>query len=657
MKKSSFHVNRNCIVHFIVLLILIIAQIYVSNLFIYHRDKESYQVQPSELANISGYEVKDNGFEMVEDDPQILILNSVDEIHRIEIHLTEPAEKKIQVELYYIKDDKVLEKADVITLHRGDDKAVFRGIRECGELLRLDINGDFKLESLFVSGAHVSFSPKRFAIYLGGCIFFDICLAILMIKKWKQAYRQITSAYERAANGLQSLGKRLHLTIYRFYVLAAVLLSIAYSFLMPVTQVPDEATHVVRMCEAVGADGLYLQYWQLTADIGAYDVKDFHEIVDLDVYVDGYLVKFDKERIDFKPHFSLSAISYLPMLAGVFLGYIMDMPILWCMQLGELFAIFFSVVLGYLALRLMPVKKELLCAILLLPMNIQQCSSLNYDAVLLPVCYLLIAYIFHLKYRKEKVKWRDLLWLVLMLLVIAITKVLYVVLALLWFMIPIEHTDFKIGRLDFSKFFSKHKILLGLLVAVGFAAACYVVRNVSYVMALRACLMDPAQGFSMLKMTTEYMTREYLKSFVGNFGFLDAIVPPWFVVFVLGFLMLFTQVKNSKNRSIKMGQRILFGVLALFVAVLINASMITWTFFVSDMNPVTFEEYRLAIKEIGIILGVQGRYFLPMAPIAYMFWEGILKIKKEHLLVWQVVYYAVTFTVPIWTILNRYWLA
>lgn len=657
MKKSSFHVNRNCIVHAIILLILITVQLFASNLFIYHRDKESYQVLPSEFLQISGYDVTDHSFEKIEDDPQLWLYNTIDEIHSIEIHLSEPAEKKIQVELYYIKDDKVLEKEDVITLHRGDDKAVFRGIRECGELLRLDINGDFKLESLSVSGEHVSFSSKRFGIYLGGCIFFDICLAILMIKKWKQAYRQITSAYERAANGLQCLGKRLHLTIYRFYVLAAVLLSITYSFLIPVTQVPDETTHVVRMCEAVGADDLYLQYWQLTADIGAYDVKDFHEIVDLDLYAEQSLVKFDKERIDFKPHFSLSAISYLPMLAGVFLGYIMDMPILWCMQLGELFAIFFSVMLGYLALRLMPVKKELLCAILLLPMNIQQCSSLNYDAVLLPVCYLLIAYIFHLKYRKEKVKWKDLLWLLLMLLVIAITKVLYVVLALLWFMIPIEHTDFKIGRLDLSKFFSKHKFLLGLLVAAGFAAACYVVRNVSYVMALRACLTDPAQGFSMLKMTTEYKTREYLQSFVGNFGFLDAKVPSWMIGFVLGFLMLFTQVKNPENGSIRMGQRILFGVLALFMAVLINASMITWTFFVSDMNPVTFEEYRLAIKEIGIILGVQGRYFLPMAPIAYMFWEGILKIKKEHLLVWQVIYYAVIFTVPIWTILNRYWLA
>lgn len=655
--KNAFHVNRNYVVHFILLLVLIIFQIHVSYIFIYHCTQESYQIHPSEFAQIWGYEVNDNSFEMLEDDPRTLIWNSIDVIDCIEINLSESAEEALKIELYYIKDDVFLNKTDVITLNEGEKKVIFHGTRECGEVLRVDINGNFELESISVYGKNLSFSPIRFWIYLSGCILFDIGMAVLMRKKWKQAYRQIASAYERAANGLQSLGKRLHLTIYRFYVLAAVLLSIAYSFLMPVTQVPDEATHVVRMCEAVGADDLYLQYWQLTADIGAYDVKDFHEIVDLDVYADGARVKFDKERIDFKPHFSLSAISYLPMLAGVFLGYILDMPILWCMQLGELFAIFFSVMLGYLALLLMPVKKELLCAILLLPMNIQQCSSLNYDAVLLPVCYLLIAYIFHLKYRKEKVKWRDLLWLVLMLLVIAITKVLYVVLALLWFMIPIEHTDLKIGRLDFSKFFSKHKFLLGLLVVAGFAVACYVVRNVSYVMALRACLTDPAQGFSMLKMTTEYKTREYLQSFVGNFGFLDAKVPSWMIGFVLGFLMLFTQVKNPKNRSIKMGQRILFGVLALFVAVLINASMITWTFFVSDMNPVTFEEYRLAIKEIGIILGVQGRYFLPMAPIAYMFWEGILKIKKEHLLVWQVVYYAVTFTVPIWTILNRYWLA
>lgn len=95
---------------------------------------------------------------------------------------------------------------------------------------------------------------------------------------------------------------------------------------------------------------------------------------------------------------SLKCVKHLPATIGIMLGIILRLPTYWVMQLGEIFALIFYIGVCSKALLLMPVKKEIFEIIMLFPMSIQQAASINYDAVLLPLCFLLIAYILHIKF-------------------------------------------------------------------------------------------------------------------------------------------------------------------------------------------------------------------------------------------------------------------
>ncbi len=100
----------------------------------------------------------------------------------------------------------------------------------------------------------------------------------------------------------------------------------------------------------------------------------------------------------------ISVIKHLPATLGIILGILLGMPAYWVMQFGEIFLLIFYVYICYLSLKLMPIKKEVMALLMLFPMAIQQASSINYDAVLLPMCYLFIAYIFYLKFEKKKLQ-------------------------------------------------------------------------------------------------------------------------------------------------------------------------------------------------------------------------------------------------------------
>ena len=163
-------------------------------------------------------------------------------------------------------------------------------------------------------------------------------------------------------------------------------------------------------------------------------------------------------------HFNFQFLSYIPAFIGFIFGYIFNLPIAQSVWLAEFFNLIFAVIIGAIALYIMPIKKEMLLAVMTLPMCLHQYGSINYDAELLPLCFLLIALSLYLIYDAEKIKIVHLLEVLILMFVIATIKIPYALIGLIILTAPSEKIDIKIGKFDFAKFLAllqkrRHNIL------------------------------------------------------------------------------------------------------------------------------------------------------------------------------------------------------
>lgn len=628
------------------------------------------QVSVDEAVMVYGYEQEGDAFVPSNEDPQIVLPCEVDKVREVTLQFQQPLEEDTALQIFYgQKSGFAADAVTDVTLEKGTKTRTVEVNAGCYDQIRFDIEGTHTLESVTVSGLQYSTNTFVRSMYLLAAAFIDLLalffgvryrgeLLEFLIDKGRKTPGFLDGTTDWLGEKILAFGKKIHMNIYRFYLILALVLGIAYSFLLPIDQVPDESNHMRFLCEAVGAEGILDQYYTVVEEAHSIDsVKEKHAEMNMEDYVRASRIHFDKDAVTFTGDVSYKMICYIPCGLGFFLGYLLDLPILWCTFLGEFFSVLFGVGIGYLALRLMPIKKELLCAIMLMPMNLQQCASFNYDSIMLPLCYLFVAYVFYLKYRERKVKWKDLLILGIIIGVVALIKILYVLLAFLFFVIPLEHMELKIGKFDLTAWMNKHKVISSIGMVAIICAGCFVIRNVEYVLAVRACALEPLQGIHIFWNTFTDLRVFYEASLVGNFGWLDTSVSIGFVRFVLISLLILTMADNGEKGTLDRGSRINMAMVSMVLVFLINACMITWSFFLHDISAVTLADYREGLYAIDIIEGVQGRYYFPMLMCFYMFWEGILKINQKKIALWQVIHYVFVIIIPIQLLLDRFWIA
>lgn len=440
----------------------------------------------------------------------------------------------------------------------------------------------------------------------------------------------------------------------KFFFFTFLVMGIIYSVIVPIMQVADEGTHVINMCKAIGADNLGEQYYEYAKGLGAMDVISNRQEVDIENYRDMASVRFENRGFDFSP--KVSILAYFPMTIGFAIGLIFNLPILGCLQLGELGAVLFGAAMGYWALKIIPIKKELLCAIMLLPMNLHQCSSFSYDAVLLPTCFFLVSYFMYLKYRQEKVGWKELALTIALLAIISVIKILYILLGLLWMIIPMDHMEFRIGSVDLIRVIKKHKLISIAVAIVCVGIGMYLIRDIPYILALRACIVDLNKGAELIFNTLRSFSMDYVRGMIGTFGWLDSGVDVKFALFVIGVLLVLTQFHNENGYKVDGFSRIVFGGTAVIIAFLTIVCMITWTFYIYEIEAASLPEYCEGIQQMVLILGVQGRYFLPILPAALLVWDSIIHLKNKWIPLIQVIYYGIVLVYPISILIDRYWI-
>lgn len=465
------------------------------------------------------------------------------------------------------------------------------------------------------------------------------------------------------------------ININKFFVTFTIIVGFILSIIIPLYMIPDETTHINMIYEERN-----LNY-------------KFNEISE---YYRGseYLMGFEDARVEKKDYFDLSKkinvkkvfsipkvsiIRHLPQALGMMIGEILHLPVFFYLMIMEICALLFYTFICNKALKKMPFKKSTLMVIMLLPICLQQMASVSYDVMLLSISFLYIASIFELKFTKEKITLKDILLLFLYLIIITICKLPYGALGLLMFILPlskfeIELFGLKINGKKIKEHIYKHKIMstvsciIVLSIAVIFAYRYLISINSGRV--LIASISHPFNTAILLARTVKHYFLFYVDTIVGKFGIFNVttnkiidllIIICVFVISMFNYKVTDNKIEVENNKFSKKDLFIIFMTLMILVYFIILA-MFEWTLFargINCYNDMSINEATYYIKQLKLIGGVQGRYFVPILPLLLVplgnkkIYEKTLKLNP---ILFQTIYYCLLGLYMIIFLLFRYWI-
>ncbi len=396
------------------------------------------------------------------------------------------------------------------------------------------------------------------------------------------------------------------------FVVITLVLGGIYMFLIPPYAVPDEGSHIVTVyaesSKLLGKDAFEEETGKYIAeeDGAGYLVREDLPTKSAYVrYIKGIFGKTDpvlQGTMPVRTTLPVKAVAYIPQIIGVTVGRLIGCNAEQLMYWGRLFALLWYSFVMFWAIKLMPYRKMMLFLVGVFPMTMQQVVSFNYDSMLLGTCFFLTAYLLYLKFEKEKITYKDMIFLSIGLLIISMIKFIYLPIFGIVFLIPKE----KFGNL-------KNKMLFfsgGVLAGIAGIAVTYISRSgqmsgvsesveradglMSY--SFSYCLKNLPNTIEMFCRTLASEVSRYIEGMIASpLGWVDFTLP-FMVVGGIVVLLLFCCFNGQEKYQFKKREKVwlflLWGVMAFLVML---TMLLSYTYIGSD-----------------IIIGVQGRYFLPI---------------------------------------------
>jgi uncharacterized membrane protein len=330
-----------------------------------------------------------------------------------------------------------------------------------------------------------------------------------------------------------------------------------------------------------------------------------------------------KKLYDFSSTSYYSPIAYLPQAAGILIARILNLAPLGAMYAGRIGNLLAWTILLALSIRLMPRKKWTLVAVALLPIAIFQSISLSTDVMTVGLMALAITLIFNFRECKKAIDTKWFIGLLTTLICLVLCKQVMFLFLPAVLLIP----NRVLGKNAVLK-----KLILILVPLIIFGVWMLAVKNVGSisnpinhedpVQQTNFILHNPHSFINVLWNTYLYRWGDSITgSFIGIFGWQDAPLSELFIVFgyiSLAFLLFSNYtIKPWLNRN----QKLLLAVIAFVYWLAVSAALYVY------YSPVGYK----------IIVGLQGRYFLPLAilaiPILYGGWLRTSKIAYRRVAV------------------------
>jgi len=243
-----------------------------------------------------------------------------------------------------------------------------------------------------------------------------------------------------------------HRIAFLFGVVASVL-GIIYLIVTPPMQSPDEYNHFYRAWH-ISQGNLY---GQRTIDhrIGGTlpeSLPEFNEYyiglircdsckIDMEHWHNSMEVSMEGSKdafIDFANTGMYFPVNYLPQVLGIWIGRTLSDSVGFAFYIGRFMNLLFWILIGYLALRIIPVYKELLFFLLLLPSSLAFHMSMNQDVLIHGLGFLLFAFTFRVIFEDSRYRLYYLMVVSLMATVLVMMKPTLWPLMLLVLFLPVS---------------------------------------------------------------------------------------------------------------------------------------------------------------------------------------------------------------------------
>ena len=318
--------------------------------------------------------------------------------------------------------------------------------------------------------------------------------------------------------------------------------------------------------------------------------------------------EMEETAVSYQPPVRTTPLAYVPQALGITLARLMGLGGIGLLYMGRLFNLLFFTAMGCLTIRRMPFGKEAAFGVYLLPMTLHLAASFSYDVMIMGCMFYFTAVCLDLAYKKERVEWKDVAVLALVMAAAGPCKMVYAVMMGLCLLIPVK----KFG--GWGRWF-----ISAACVAGAWAGAMYLVNSqviVSYATetesyvqwagesgySLSLLIHQPVRLIKIFYQTLLWQAQHYHLTMIGAYlGNLDTVLDVPYVLVVLFTLCLLALALRKPGESLVLtgGKRLwVFAVCAGCAAAVMLSMLIAWT-------PLSSR----------VINGVQGRYFLPFLPV------------------------------------------
>jgi uncharacterized membrane protein len=428
---------------------------------------------------------------------------------------------------------------------------------------------------------------------------------------------------------IQSRLQRLPLRPEYLYLPAALAFAGIFAVVTPPFSVPDEGTHF-KLSYNISEFGLFDSNRTYPASIGKIDSS----------FMFLNFLAGNKTTVDFvKGQFSVKTepgkrypviateytLPYIPQSIGIFFGRVFSDHLMYSFYLGRFFNLILSALLIFFAIRIIPGPLKLLMLLLaLMPKTVFLFGSLSYDAFTISLSFFSIALFLYYAYSHEnQIGIKELLFMAGIVVLLLLLKPPYFLIGLLFFLIPPR----KFGKIYWF-------LLAGIGVAVLVALFWKIIPITNDYLARIEPLpvvtsplpvsADSASAntplyqpdLQMKRITSDvpgYLElicksgfsyyREYIvNSFVGVLGYIDVELPQGLTNAYLLLLLLIALTVAGKSVDVRIWHKAIFVLIFILAFIAIETAM-----------------YLYATRPgRDRVFGVQGRYFIPIAPLIFM---------------------------------------
>ena len=407
--------------------------------------------------------------------------------------------------------------------------------------------------------------------------------------------------------------------IHRIYLAACIALGIIFSLVITPGAGADESNHLYHVVGYVnGITGV-----GDTGQEGTYYVRRSYAELELgqDISVENYIktaknffslskgdgndmVEIESDVYNYSP---VAVVLYFPAILGILAGRALSLGGVLTYMLARLFMAAVYSVLTYIALKKIPVGKNVLALIMLLPMMTSRVACISEDCVLYAVIFLYIAYVMNAVFSERVIRPHEAAVMVCAGVFMAAFKGgIYIPLLLLMFLIPKQNFG---NRMKYPAVVAC-AVLLAVVVfgavnynifidvaALGAGSENELMWTDSEGYTLRRMFTHPKEAACMLFNTIFFMGgTHYSEMLASGFGWLQIYTSAFPTA---AFTVLLTlSLLNTEGKEICFGgkQRAI-SLIAVFLSIfiIVISMWIFWT-------PVGSSH----------IVGIQGRYFIPL---------------------------------------------